>query len=71
MSLFEDLRNLSASERILLAQDLWDSVTDDPSAWELTSAQQQLLERRLAAHRRDPNATTDWATARERTQRRS
>jgi putative addiction module component (TIGR02574 family) len=50
-----ELLNLSPSERLLLVQDLWDSldVEDVP----LTQAQMIELDRRKAAYTADPNST--------------
>jgi len=50
-TLLEGLVELSAAERIMLAQDLWDSVASDPDAWELTAAQKRELARRLKSMR--------------------
>lgn len=43
-----DYSGLSAAERILLAQELWDSVHREASAAPLTAEQRQRLERRRA-----------------------
>ena len=43
---------LSAAERILLAQDLWDSVAGEADAWQLSDAQRAELDRRLDAYRK-------------------
>lgn len=50
-NLATELAKLSSAERILLAQDLWDSVAEDPDAWELTTVQTRELGRRLKAFR--------------------
>jgi putative addiction module component (TIGR02574 family) len=42
------LDQLSAPERLALAQDLWDSVAAEE------------VDRRLAAHRADPQAAVSW-----------
>lgn len=47
-TLLEELVKLSAAERLLLAQDLWDTVAADPEAVTLSPAQQQELARRFA-----------------------
>lgn len=44
-----DFSRLSVAERILLAEDLWDSVATEQNAPPLTLAQQEELMRRLAA----------------------
>lgn len=45
------IEELSNAERMLLAQDLWDSVSDDPDAWALTAEQRKELNRRVKAFR--------------------
>ena len=66
---------LSNAERILLAQDLWDSVSDDPDAWALTGAQRQEVDRRVKAYRRRKvqGAATGstWAQVKRRIRSRS
>jgi putative addiction module component (TIGR02574 family) len=60
-----DFSELTVAERIQLAEDLWDSVGDAPEILELTAAQRQELDRRLAAYRGDPGATIPWAALRK------
>ena len=48
---------LSLEERIRLAQDLWDSVAADPEfEARLSPAEAAEIDRRMAAHRKDPGA---------------
>lgn len=61
-----DLLRLSVPERIQLVQDLWDSIAADESAVALTDAQRAELDRRLDAHRRDPDAARPWAEVKAR-----
>lgn len=69
-SLREEIKKMSAAERILLAQDLWDSVADDPDAWELTPAQEREIDRRLKALERraksGKRAGSTWAQVKRR-----
>jgi len=55
-----DIRELSQSERILLAEKLWDSVADDQDSLEITASQKKVLEERLEAYRRSPNEGSSW-----------
>ena len=55
-----DIQELSQSERILLAEQLWDSITDDQDALEVTDAQMKILQQRLAAYKASPNEGTSW-----------
>lgn len=61
---------LTGAERLQLAMDLWDSVSDDADAWELTPAQRKELDRRVKAYRKrktngEPAGLT-WAQAKRR-----
>lgn len=55
-----DIRELSQSERILLAEQLWDSIVEDQDSLEVTDAQMELLQQRLAAYRASPDEGTPW-----------
>ncbi|MGH7710566.1 MAG: addiction module protein [Gemmatimonadaceae bacterium] len=62
------LRRLTVAERIQLVEDLWDSIAeDDPdAAFPVTPALAKELDRRMAAHERDPSAAEDWRIVRRR-----
>ena len=55
-----DIQELSQSERILLAEQLWDSITDDQDTLEVTDSQMKILQQRLAAYKASPNEGTSW-----------
>ena len=55
-----DIQELSQSERILLAEQLWDSVAENQDSLEITPSQKRLLEERLAAYRKSPNEGSSW-----------
>jgi putative addiction module component (TIGR02574 family) len=61
-----DFSHLSAAERILLAEDLWDSVTADQDAPPLSPAQQQELQRRLDAANRGETTYFSWLDVKRR-----
>jgi putative addiction module component (TIGR02574 family) len=64
------INHLSSAERILLAQDLWDSVSDDPDLWALTAEQRRELQRRVKAYRarkaKGGQAGLSWSQVRRR-----
>ena len=60
------LDELSASERLILAQQLWDSVANDQNAIELTAAQKTELDNRLSSFELDTNIGLDWDTVKSR-----
>jgi putative addiction module component (TIGR02574 family) len=55
-----EIASLSIDERIRLVEAIWDSVTAEPGQPALTKAQQQELERRLAAHTAAPEEVVPW-----------
>ncbi len=66
-----DFSDLTVAERIQLAEDLWDSVSDAPELLELTDAQRSELDRRLAAVEADPDAVVSWSELRQELLKRS
>jgi putative addiction module component (TIGR02574 family) len=61
-----EISQLSISERIQLAEDLWDSILDRQDEVQLDPVQQQELDRRLDRHRQDPTAGSNWETVKQR-----
>ena len=62
------LDRLSAAERIILVEELWDSVAASPEAGSLSEAHREDLQRRLDAHRDNPKAGSPWAEVKARLQ---
>jgi putative addiction module component (TIGR02574 family) len=59
-----DLLKLSPSERILLVQDLWDSLS--PEDIPLTDWQKAELDRRKAAYEANPASGRSWEEVQRR-----
>jgi putative addiction module component (TIGR02574 family) len=57
---------LSVAERILLVEEIWDSIAAEPEQVPLTEAQKQDLQRRLAAYQADPKAGSSWEEVKAR-----
>jgi len=55
-----DIQDLSQSERILLAEELWDSISENLDSLEVTASQKKILEERLSAYRASPNEGSSW-----------
>lgn len=60
-----DFSHLTPTERVQLADQLWESLAEEPEAVPLTAAQAEELDRRLEAYRRNPSAGTPWREALE------
>jgi putative addiction module component (TIGR02574 family) len=54
------LDQLSVAERLVLVEELWDSIAAEVERAPLTEAQRQEVDRRLAAHRANPEAAIPW-----------
>ncbi|WP_372985658.1 addiction module protein [Marinobacter sp.] len=61
-----EIQLLTVSERIILAEALWDSVVAEGSEIELTEAQKLELERRLKAFELDQDRGAPWADVKAR-----
>ena len=58
--LLSEILDLPSSERIKLAQDIWDSVTEIPNSDILTEWQKDELKKRLKALDQDSNQGIPW-----------
>jgi putative addiction module component (TIGR02574 family) len=61
-----DVLELSPAERILLVEEIWDSVASVPEAVEMTPEQREELDRRLEGYRADPGAGDPWEVVKAR-----
>jgi putative addiction module component (TIGR02574 family) len=55
-----DIQELSQSERILLAEELWDSIAENQDTIEVTASQKRILKERLAAYQASPGEGSSW-----------
>lgn len=56
----KDIRSLSVADRVRLAEQIWDSVIEDEAEFSLSEAQQEVLRRRIATHRANPENGRSW-----------
>ena len=56
----------SVAERILLVEEIWDSIADDGQEVELTDVQRQDLERRIANYEANPKSGSSWEEVKAR-----
>ena len=55
-----DIHQLSQSERILLAEELWDSVAANQDLLQVTDAQKKVLDERIASYKNSPDEVISW-----------
>jgi putative addiction module component (TIGR02574 family) len=61
-----DIQSLSTPERILLAEQLWDSVRNKSDEIEVTPDQLKIIESRLAALESDGDLGDSWENVKAR-----
>lgn len=61
-----NIQQMSVSERILLAQELWESVAAKADDISVTKAQTELLDSRLQALASDGNIGESWDVVKQR-----
>jgi putative addiction module component (TIGR02574 family) len=61
-----EISQLSIAERIQLAEDLWDSISEQQDELPLTDAQQQELDRRLENYQQDTTLGSTWEEVKQR-----
>ncbi|HEV8604205.1 MAG TPA: addiction module protein [Tepidisphaeraceae bacterium] len=69
-SLLKSALKLSKSERILLVEQIWDSLAREQDAPELTDAQKKELERRLDRFKRTGPLGSSWTQVKKRLRQR-
>jgi putative addiction module component (TIGR02574 family) len=58
--LTEQAKKLSIPDRILLVEEIWDTIAEENQAFELTDAQKRELDRRLESGRDNPGQGRTW-----------
>jgi putative addiction module component (TIGR02574 family) len=60
-----EIRELPVPERIELVEQIWNSIVEDESRFELTDAQKAELDRRLAERASSTSRGSDWGDVRK------
>ena len=60
---------LSLAERILLVEEIWDSIAAEAEALEFPQSHKEELERRLADRDANPDAGSSWEDVKTRLQK--
>ena len=58
--LSNEIQKLSIPERILLVEDIWDSIARENEAFELSNAQKDELDRRSRSFKENPTQGRSW-----------
>ncbi len=61
-----EIKKSSVAERILIVEEILDSIAADQELLEVTEAQKKELDRRLALHDANPNQGKSWEETRDR-----
>ena len=56
----KDTLSLSIPERIQLVEEIWDTIVSQEEAMELTQEEKQMIDDRLEAWQRNPEAGSSW-----------
>jgi len=59
---------LSVAQRILLVEEIWDSIAAEAEEAPLSEAQKQDLQRRLDSYAKNPRAGSSWEDVKARLQ---
>jgi putative addiction module component (TIGR02574 family) len=57
---------LSVAQRLLLVEEIWDSIDEEASELSLTDVQREDLQRRLAAYEANPKLGSSWEEVKAR-----
>jgi putative addiction module component (TIGR02574 family) len=63
------INRLSLAERILLVEEIWDSIAAEAEALEVAQSHKDELDRRLAAFHAEPQAGSSWEDVKSRLQK--
>jgi putative addiction module component (TIGR02574 family) len=63
-----ELKKLSVAERILMVQEIWDSIAAEPESLPVTQTQRTELDRRMASFNASPNEGRSWEEIKQRIQ---
>lgn len=61
-----DVMELTVAERIELVEDVWDTISEVPESVKLTQEQKQILDERLEAYHKNPDAGSPWEDVKKR-----
>jgi putative addiction module component (TIGR02574 family) len=66
LTVLSELKKLSISEKILIVEELWDSIATEQESFGLTGEQQDELDRRVADYYSSPDNGCSWEDVKHR-----
>jgi putative addiction module component (TIGR02574 family) len=67
----QEIRRLSVAERLLLVEEIWDSIASDQASVPVTPSVREEITRRLAEHHADPTNVLEWKAVKADLERRT
>jgi len=64
----ENIKKLSVSERILIIEDIWDSIISSKEDFPITDEQKKELDSRLEAYNKNPKEGKSWKEVKDNIQ---
>jgi putative addiction module component (TIGR02574 family) len=61
-----DIAEMPVKERIILVEDIWDSIAELPETVEIPDWHKAELDRRLEAYHKNPKAGSPWSDVKNR-----
>ena len=68
LNTIEDIKRLSVAERILIVEDIWDSIISSEDDFPISDAQKKELDSRLEAYYKNPKEGKSWKEVRDNIQ---
>jgi putative addiction module component (TIGR02574 family) len=62
----QEIKKLSVAERIMIVEEIWDSIAADQESLDVTEAQRHELDRRLDAYHSSPEEGSSWDEVKRR-----
>lgn len=62
----DEIRALDVAERILLVEEIWDTIAQEQDVLPLNVSEKTMLDARLNALREDPHTQSSWEEMKER-----
>ena len=56
----DDIKMLNITERILLVEEIWDSIAQEQDSLGLTNYEKKVIDERLTSLKKNPNNLLSW-----------